>query len=277
MKGVEVLRIGFRADPVKADPRWIEHAKTDVPVDQWAREMEMDAHAGLGLSIFGREYRPETHERALTPDGRLPMGHGTDFGKGWPAHVWVQRTPLNGVRVLAELFAQDIQLRPFCERLVAHEINVLGGPYENRRDFVDPAGNQPKDDGLKSVEVMREFGWTPRWRGSEYTERHEYISRLLLGTQEDGDPMFLIDPRRCPKLCEAMRSRYRRLKNGEPEREHPFIDLMNALQYYLVGTKAPLRRAGGPQALPMLNPVSGYGAFRPPPEALAPMAMDSSW
>lgn len=270
MRGVDILRIHYSADPAKADPRWIEHAKTDVPVDQWAREMEMNAEAGLGLSIYGREYRPGIHERPLRPAAFLPMGHGTDFGKGWPAHVWVQRTPYNGVRVLAELYGEDIQLRPFLERVVAHEINVLGGPFQNRRDYVDPAGNQPKDDGLKSVEVMKEFGWAPRWRGSEYSERHEYVSRLLLGNQEDGEPMFLIDPMRCPKLCAAFRAHYRRMKSGQPEREHPFIDLMNALEYYLVNTKAPVRRSGT-QALPTLNPVSGYGAFAPPREALAPM------
>lgn len=260
MKGIEVLRIHYTADPAKADPRWVEHAKIDVPRDQWAREMDMDAAAGLGMAIYGREYKPEIHEKPLAIDPRLPMGHGWDFGAGWPATVWVQRTMLNGVRVLAEMYGQDIQLRPFVARVIGHEINLLGGPFHSRRDYCDPAGNQPKDDGMKSVEILREPGWSPQWRGSEYSERHNYVSRLLMSNQEDGEPEFLIDPIRCPKLVEAFRARYRRAKDGNPDRtERPQIDLMNALEYYLMGTKAPARRST--QVLPIINPISGYGSF----------------
>jgi hypothetical protein len=269
MKGIEVLRIHYTADPAKNDPRWIEHAKTDVPADQWAREMEMDAQAGLGMSIYGREYKPAKHERRLAIHPGAPMGHGWDFGYGCPATVWVQRTQFNGVRVIAEMAGKDTNLRPFAERALALEINALGGPYQNRRDYVDPAGNQPKDDGMKSIEVLRDFGYRPVWRGSEYKERHEYVSNLLLRDQEDGDPMFLIDPDRCPQLCAAFRAHYRRMKNGDPEREHPYIDLMNAFEYYIVNTKAPSHRMGASQALPLLNPISGYGAFPAPRDAIA--------
>lgn len=268
MKGIEVLRIGYRADPVKDNPAWIEHAKADVPADQWAREMEMDAHAGLGLSIYGREYKPEKHERALRPHPVSPMLHGTDFGLGCPAHVWIQRTAHNGVRVLASMFRSDMQLRPFLEQCIAYEINTLGGPYPNRRDYVDPAGNQGKDDGMKSVEVMRDFGYTPRWRGSEYVERHEYVSNLLLREQEDGEPMFLIDPRYNVELCQAFRALYRRDKRGAPERTHPTCDLMNAFEYVMVNTKAPKRNMTA-QVLPRLDPISGYGTFPTPREAMA--------
>ncbi len=267
-----MLRVHYTSDPAKADPRWIEHAKTDVPTDQWAREMEMNAEAGLGLSIYGREYKPEIHERPLAPNPNLPMGHGWDFGHGWPAHVWVQRTAYNGVRILASKFSQDSKLRLFIPQVIAFEINVLGQLWESRRDYCDPAGNQPKDDGLKSVDVLREFGLRPHWRGSEYTERHEHIARLLLTNQEDGEPMLLIDPRYNVELCQGFRATYKRDKAGDPERIHPVIDLMNALEYYLMNTKAPSRRVGAPQALPMLNPVSGYGVFTPPREHVAAMA-----
>src|SRR5262249_37012416 len=81
--------------------------------------------------------------------------------------------------------------------------------------------------------------------------------------QEDGAPMFLIDPQRCPKLCEAFRARYRRAKNGAPDRtERPHIDLMNALEYYLVNTKTGVARRGQPAPdLSHINEVSGYGPW----------------
>lgn len=279
MKGVDVLRVHYTADPEKADPRWAEVMKAGYPSDKWAREFEMNAHAGLGLAIYGREYKADKHERILSPSPLVPMGHGWDFGRGWPAKVWVQRTMFNGVRVLASRWGQDIQLRPFAEQAIAFEINQLGGPFDNRRDYVDPAGSQPKDDGMKSVEVLREFGWLPRWRGSEYTERHEYLSRLLLQEQPDGEPMFLIDPRRNPELCDAFRARYRRDKSGAPVREHPFIDLMNALEYYLVNTKTPPRpRTAMQPNLSEINPISGYGnwgmASVTPPRASGPYEED---
>lgn len=261
VNGIEVIRVHYTADPEKQSPEWKAHMQAGYPADKWAREFEMDAHAGLGLSIYGREYRPATHERPLTIDPNLPVLHGWDFGEGWPAHVWCQRTRMNGLRILASLWREHMQLRPFAEETVAFECNVLGGPFP-RRDFADPAGNQPKDDGMKSVEVLREFGWAPRWRGSEYTERHEAMSRLLLSSQPDGEPMLLIDPRQNADLCEAFRSRYRREKHGAPAREHPYIDLMNALEYVLVNTKTPPRpRLQARPDLSSINHVSGYGAW----------------
>lgn len=263
MRGVSVIRLGYHADPEKADPAWKAAMQTGVSHDVWEREFEGNAHAGLGLAIYGREYRRDVHERPLAIDPMLPVLHGWDFGHGCPAHVWAQRTRYNGLRVIASLTRRDVLLRAFAEEGVAFEINVLGGPFQNRRDFVDPAGNQPKDDGMKSVEVLREFGWSPRWRGSEYAERHEAMGRLLTTTQpDDGAPMFLIDPQRNADLCEAFRSRYRRDKRGEPERTHPFCDLMNALEYVLVNTKAPPRASmTGRPNLAQINPVSGYGAW----------------
>ena len=262
MKGVTTTRLSYKADPEKADPRWKDIMSVGVPTDKWDREYEMDANAGMGLSIYGREYRPEKHERPLTPSGLVPMGHGWDFGHGWPATVWVQRTAFNGVRILASMFGQDMQLRLFAPRAIAFEINVLGGPFQNRRDYVDPAGSAEKDDGMQSVAVLRDFGYAPRWRGSKYTERHEYVSQLLKTDQEDGEPMFLIDPRHNVELCQGFRALYRRTKSGDPERNHPVIDLMNALEYYLVNTKTGVaRRPPSPPNLALINEVSGYGPW----------------
>ena len=264
VRGVTILRIPYQADPEKADPRWAAAMKPGYSEAAWAREMEMDAHTGLGQAVFGRAYRRETHERPLSVDPMLPLLHGWDFGEGWPAHVWAQRTRHWGLRVLASLHREHTMLRSFVEQTIAHELHALGDLYANRRDFVDPAGNQKKDDGLKSIEVLRTFGYAPKWRGSEYVERHEATDGLLRETQEDGAPKFLIDPARNPELCEAFRSRYRMREDGkEPVREHPFIDVMNALQYLIVNTKPP-KRPSAPPPQYVFNPVTGYGGYAHP-------------
>lgn len=256
--GVTVVSLHYTADPAKADPRWRDDARAGYPPDKWEREMEMNVHAGARTAIFGKRYRPDKHERPLTPDSALPMRLAFDFGEGWPACVWFQRTRLLGLRVLASMHGEHIQLRPFLERVLAFELTTWGDIFQARRVYCDPAGNQPKDDGMKSVEVLREFGWSPRWRGSRVEEGIEEIDRLMREDQDDGEPRYLIDPRFNVLLIEAHRSAYRRDVQGKPERGHPHVDLEDAHRYGVINTKLPERPPQRPPAH-YVDPISGYG------------------
>lgn len=265
LPGVTVLRVHYSADPEKATPEWLAQQKIGYPEDKWQREMEMNAHAGLGTAIFGPVFDPARHVALIEPIREWPMRHAWDFGQVAPAHVWFQRTPTNGVRIYAARVGHDVLLRAFAESMLAFEINVWGDLFHNRRDYCDPSGNTAKDDGMKSVEILQSFGWRPRWRGSRRQEGEDAIETLL---RTHGQ--FVIDPRWCPELIEAFRFRYRRdEKTGEPVREHPFIDLMDALRYGIIGTKTPERRAAVVNYQQYLNPVSGYG--RPPVPGTAPL------
>ena len=277
VKGLSVSRIHFSADPEKATEAWQQYAREGQSEAKWNREMEMDARAGALTAVFRQEYRPDTHERHLVAPRGYPLLHAWDFGKGFPARVWFGRTPSNGLRVYASLVGENVQLRPFAQSTVAHEVHLWGELRSSNLCYADPAGNQDKDDGKKSVEVLREFGWAPRWRGSRIEEGIEELSRLMLSTQPDGTPMFLIDPRQNATLCAALRGEYSRGASGEPERRHPFIDAMDALRYAVINTK-PAPRPKREQPRVHFNPESGYGRAVDPAHARDPFAtMDTGF
>lgn len=256
--GVTVLQIGFRADPEKADPDWIDYAKQGYAPDKWAREMEMDAHAGASSAVFGKEYPNPRREQALTPDFDRLVIDAFDFGKGFPARVWMQMTATGQKRILASRCLPSTKLRPFLEQTLAWELEIFGGTFLRRVCYCDPAGNQDKDDGLKSVEVLREYGFLPKWRGSTVESGIETMIGLLREAP-NGEPSLVIDPRYNGELVTAFKSGYARNAQGEPTRVHPYIDLMDATRYGLINTTP---RRGVPRVhRPTfhINDVSGYG------------------
>lgn len=266
MKGISVVRLHYTADPTKATPEWLARQQVGYAPDRWAREMEMDAQAGSQAAIFRKEYHPTKHERALAPPPDRSLLHGWDFGKGFPAHVWGGRTQYGGLRVYGSAFGRNIQLAPFVAQCVATEVERWG-LHQNRRDYCDPAGNQEKDDGRKSVEVLRNYGYRPVWRGSGIEERIRLFSTLLLQDQLDGEPMVLLDPRYNRELIEAIRSEYKRGAGDQPERIHPYIDLVDALMYLVINTQTfHQKRSVRPPDLSQVSDVSGYGAWTRRPE-----------
>ena len=264
MKGVRVISLHYSADAEKAAPEWKARAQVGYPPTKWEREMELNAHAGALTAVFRLAYRADTHLRALEPDPGLPLRHGWDFGKGFPACVWFQRTRDNGLRVFGSLVGEAVQLRSFVERTLGFTLERFGDLWPNRRDYCDPAGNQDKDDGLKSVEVLRSFGWSPKWVGGLVQPGLEALERLMTLTLPSGDPAFLVDPRWNRVLIEALEGRYYRKASGEIAREHPWIDAMDALRYGVMCTKTPDRPRQRPGRPFPVNEVSGYGlATRP--------------
>jgi len=236
--GITVLRVPYTADPEKASSAWVARAKIGVPATAWAKEMEMDAQAGSGVAVFQGDYVPATHERALTRDPTRVLRTAFDFGSAYPARVWFQRTACGGCRVLASLVGHQQQLRPFLAASVAFELEVFGDLDAAQGAYCDPAGNQSKDDGDKSVEVLRAHGFSPRWCGSTITEGLRAIADLLVTRQSDGEEMFAIDPRWNALLCQGLRHQYKRGPDGTPLRVHPWIDLIDALRYGVVNTTA---------------------------------------
>jgi len=263
IKGLSVARLHYTADPEKATPEWKAYAKAGQSEAKFQREYEMDPRAGALTAVFREAYRPSDHERALDPHG-MRVFHSFDFGRGFPVRVWFSRTAYNGLRVYASMYGQSISLRSFCEQTIAFEVNTWGEVISGERCFCDPAGNQHKDDGLKSIEVLRTFGWLPRWRGSRIEEGIEALSALMLSTQPDGAPAFLVDPRYNSDLCAALRGAYKRNRQGAPEHLHPHGDLVDALRYGAINTM-PRKGARRPQEPPFYrNPISGYGMAIPP-------------
>lgn len=255
--GISITRLHFTADPEKATPDWERYARTGISDAKFEREFNMNARAGALTAIFRHAYRPHDHERPLDPRGAQLL-HSFDFGRGFPARVWFSRTSWNGVRIYASMVGASLPLRAFCQQTIAFEVNTWGDVLSGPRCFCDPAGNQHKDDGMKSVEVLREFGWQPRWRGSRIEDGIEVLSALMLATQPDGEPAFLVDPRYNPTLCLALGGGYKRNKSGLPEHQHPEGDVVDALRYGVINTVPPkvVRPAQPPLAV---DPVSGYG------------------
>lgn len=260
--GITVLRVPYTADPEKAAPEWAAKQKRGYPTNAWAKEMEMDARAGSGVAVFQGEYVPAKHERPLQRDPTRVLRTTFDFGSAFPARVWFQRTAHAGLRILASHVGHNVQLRPFLAETIGLELDMFGDLVSPQLCYCDPAGNQPKDDGLKSVEILREHGFAPKWCGSTITEGLRAISDLLVTSQPDGEEMFAIDPRHNAVLCQGLRSHYKRGADGAPLRVHPWIDAVDALRYGVLNTTARrLARSQQSQMrdLRVVNPVTGYG------------------
>lgn len=255
--GLSVARLHFKSDPEKASPEYEAYARAGQSSVKFEREMNMNPRAGALTAVFRHAYRPQDHERPLNPHGQRLL-HSFDFGRGFPARVWFSRTMWGGVRVYASMVGENIPLRSFLNQTIAFEVNTWGEILSGERCFCDPAGNQNKDDGLKSVEILKEFGWLPRWRGSRIEDGIETLAALMTTTQADGEPSFLVDPRLNARLCLALGGDYKRNKAGEPEHEHDASDLVDALRYGVINT-APARTRRPPAPPLAVDPVSGYG------------------
>jgi hypothetical protein len=261
-QGITVLRVPYTADPEKAAPEWAARQQKGYPRHAWAKEMEMDAQAGTGMSVFQKDYVAAKHERPLSREPSRILRTAFDFGSAFPARVWFQRTGYGGIRVLASTVGQNIQLRPFLAETVGFELEIFGDIDSAQLCYCDPAGNQPKDDGMKSIEVLRAYGFSPKWCGSTITEGLRAISDLLVLTQDDGEEMFAIDPRHNRVLCQAFRHAYKRGPDGTPLRVHPFIDPMDAFRYGVLNTTLrKLRRQIQRPDLRNVNPETGSGRW----------------
>lgn len=206
-------------------------------------------HAQYGADPSGSAVFRSTFKRTIDdepwhvdPDGLDPVpGHNLivsqDFGRN-PFGLIGQVDHRGRLRVLEELEATDIglaehvkhNLRPTLmqERYIGLASYLVGDPSGVGRGAVF-------DDSPFSFLKREGFSAYPA-PTNDIDKRLLAVEQWLLKTFPDG-PALVIDGTRCPKLVMALSGMYRfsKRKNGQlnplPEKNHPWSDVADALQY----------------------------------------------
>lgn len=156
----------------------------------------------------GKPVYPEYNDRVHCPEEplsvieSLPVGLGWDFGLT-PAVIFGQLTSLGQMRIVAELVAEDMDVRQFARDVVKPFIarNFYG--MEIAFSFGDPAGNnRGEGEGKTAIGILND---------DFLNDGDDIIEPLNMGFITEGAPSN--DPR---KRIDAVKSFLIKLTGGEP-------------------------------------------------------------
>ena len=158
-----------------------------------------------GKPVYGDDYSDEMHCKAAAPISKIPIVIGLDYGRS-PAAVFLQLTPRGQLRVIDELWGEDIGVEAFAEDVIKPHIALHYREFETQ--FVgDPAGTARESDERSAFDVLAAVGvvavpaHTNRLPGRLEAVRH-YLNRNVA-----GQPAFVIDPK-CARLRRGFLGRY---------------------------------------------------------------------
>lgn len=213
--------------------------------------MNQYAPSYAGQPVFP-EYMDEIH---LSPDELKPIKGqpillGLDQGITSPAAVIMQPAPNRQLRVLGEVAIGRAGTASFCEA-VRRELAAVAPGFDVRGGWCDLAGlagEVPEDNQLSWLQqVVAELGVAiqPAWTNAIST-RLDVVRDELVTMLPGGTPSLLLS-RRCKILRKAFVSHYRFGKSvkdygdkltAKPDKSiQPWADVMDALQYVLLGIK----------------------------------------
>jgi hypothetical protein len=181
------------------------------------------------------EYADEVHCRKTPPIKSLPIILGLDYGRT-PAAVFCQITPRGQLRVIDELWGEDMGIGSFAEDVIKPHI------AQNYREFSiipigDPAGMAKESDERSAFDVLAAHGIVAApAHTNKLTGRLEAVKKYL-SRMTDGQPALVLDPK-----CDRLRNGfiglyyYKRVQvSGERVKETPekneYSHPHDALQY----------------------------------------------
>lgn len=196
-----------------------------------------------GEAVYKNSFKREFHVATgpLTPVPAMPLIIGCDFAR-WPAAVFCQIDPRGRFLVYAEVERENCGIETFTRENIVPLLSSQR--FRSCPVFIvgDPSGAARSQIGEESVfDALRRLG-IPAYPAStnHIAPRIRAVEKYLI-QQRDGRAALLIDPE-CKKLIEGFSSKYRykRKKTGEvedtPDKQRPWADLHDALQYACLGT-----------------------------------------
>ena len=167
------------------------------------------AHAQKGAAVypnFSEDYH--VSKVRLEVDRSIKLVCGIDFGNT-PAATLSQRLAWGQVRTLSELVTQNVAAIDFAPMLL-HWINSDEDFRQCEIEFVgDPSGaTKSQTDGRSPFQILRaaDIPVQPCWTNDLETRRSA-VSRLLSSNLK-GDPLYVVDGKRCPTLVAGLAGRY---------------------------------------------------------------------
>lgn len=184
------------------------------------------------------EFRDEIHLKSKEPIPGIPIQRNYDFGLT-PACSFSQMLPNGQWLVFDELIATGMGIDRFSDQVLEHCGRAFRGARVEFDDIGDPAGEQrAQTDEKTCFEIMHAKGIMIEGGQQNLALRLESLRKALRTLGDNGEPRFVLHPR-CKTIRKAFLGgyHYRRMATNserystEPEKNHPYSDLMDGLEY----------------------------------------------
>lgn len=190
--------------------------------------------------IVFTEYRDEIHLRAVDPVPGLTIERNWDFGLT-PACSLSQMLPNGQWLIFDEVIATGMGADRFSDEVLEHCSRSFRGPVRFD-DIGDPSGaSKAQSDESTCFNILQAKGIEIYGGEQDIPLRLESLRKPLRTLGSNGEPRIILHPR-CKNIRKAFMGAYyyRRLATNserfskEPEKNHPYSDLMDGLEYRAV-------------------------------------------
>ncbi len=267
------IRADLHSNRHNLGPHVIAGYEADYPPGHPERRSVIEGRRGVtlkGTPVYSRQFKREKHVHVgLTFNPFYPLIEGWDFGEEKPAVVWFQYiTHLASLRILGAVKGSEVFLETFAPMVIALRQRLF--PHNrDLRPHCDPSGAVGNGGMQRTpVELLRQLGVPVQFQTNANTAPTRYtaiqtIGGYMLRTDLEGQPAFLMPPS-CHELIwegETLAERETKIlatafeagyiwDDKAPSDAHPNVrkpkkgtrydDLMNALEYGILGESIPL-------------------------------------
>lgn len=205
--------------------------------------------SNAGQAVFRKSFNPKKHVIDMAPNAaphpHRPLMIGLDFGRT-PTALICQVDSFGRLIVFQEICSEDMGLNQMVETLL--KPMLFSERFAGRRNFIiaDPAGREKGQISEQSpFDALRDDHGFMAYPAStnNIDPRLRAVEKLFL-SDIMGEPAIQISREGCPKLIRALGSqyRYKRKKDNSldevPDKNHPWSDVADALQYACLGVSA---------------------------------------
>lgn len=185
------------------------------------------------------EYRDEIHQKKADPAEGCIIHRNWDFGLT-PCCTFSCELPSGLWLVFNELIADDMGADRFSDNVLEHCAKAFRGQWQFD-DLGDPTGgNRSQPDETTCFQILHKKGIMIEGGNNDLPLRLESMRYALSPTREFG-PRMILHPR-CKHTRKAFLGgyHYRRMATNserystEPDKNHPYSDLMDSLEYRAV-------------------------------------------
>ena len=166
------------------------------------------------------EYNDQLHCGPVKPIGGIPIALGWDFGLT-PACVIAQLTATGQLRIIDELFCEDMGIRQFAREVVKPHLAQNFRGYKIAFSIADPAGVAGEGEGRSAIGILNDdtpddgaliepinLGFTTDPAPTnDPTKRIDAVKGFLSKLVDSGRPGYLID-KRCKNLRKGKMGKY---------------------------------------------------------------------
>lgn len=211
MPGPVVIPLHWSQVPGRTQ-EWAQKLRRELKIDKrtWRREYEIDFGVEPGKPVFKPPFRMDWHvpKTEMVANPALGLVRGWDYGFHHPACIFIQVATNGQILYLAEMLGTDILLSDFVAEVLIESRHLMGSPRYPVADFDDPAGQQVKDTGMSSRQVLNAYKLYPRNSGKKVPVVESLnLIKQNLAIRSDGRPGTLVN-RSCLYLLRAFDGAY---------------------------------------------------------------------